>query len=76
MGPATRLHRDDAGWELGARGDRRVATHATSDQNFPGQIKANKAAAVLPEINAEYRDFHGFVPPHECETASLAIASQ
>lgn len=47
-----------------AEGNNRLAPHAASDRHLPGQIQANKAAAVLAKINAEYRDFHGFVP-HE-----------
>jgi hypothetical protein len=64
MGTATSLYRDDASGQLGAEGNNRLAPHAASDQHFPHQIQANDAAAVLAEINAEYRDFHGFVP-HE-----------
>jgi hypothetical protein len=64
MGAATGLHRDDAGGPLGAERYHHLAPHAASDRHFPDQIQANEATAVLAKINAEYRDFHGFVP-HE-----------
>jgi hypothetical protein len=63
MGSTTSFHRDDADGEFGAKGDHRLTPHAASDRNLSDQIKANKAAAILSEINAEYCDFHGSAPP-------------
>ena len=62
MGATARLHGDDASWKRCAKGHHRLAPHPASQDDPTGRILPDKAAAVLAQIDPEYRNGHRSAP--------------
>ena len=58
MRAAAGLHSDDASIQLRREGENRRPSHSPLQDDCARLIKADDAAAVLPEIHAQYCDLH------------------
>lgn len=62
MRAAARLHGDDAARKRRAKSYHRLAPHPASQDDPTGRIMPDKAAAVLVQIDPEYRDSYRSAP--------------